>query len=46
MTNYQTRLIALSIICGGIAAGSRYEVVVAGFYMFWSGLDTLLNKES
>lgn len=45
MTNYQTRLIALSIICGGIAAGGHYEIGSAIAYGFWSGLDTWLSKE-
>ena len=44
MTNYQTRLIALSIICGGIAAGGHY-VIGAIAYGFWSGLDAWLSKE-
>ena len=44
MTNYQTRLIALSIICGGIAA-SGDDVIAAITYGFWSWLDTWVSKE-
>ena len=44
MTNYQARLIGLSIICSGIAASGHYALGAVA-YGLWIFLDTLVCKE-
>ena len=44
MTNYQARLIGLSIICSGIAASGHYALGAVA-YGFCSFLDALVCKE-